>query len=194
MGSASSKKFLESQSQPDDTGHSTADVLVEPPNDTHCWPVSASASTGALGSLENRSGNNLEGLDSPSETQNVIRTWSENSPWGLPIEVGNAASLTSARPPTEMNSVPDSNVSLWPLFTTDADWQLDFDDQFTTLPTSAVKGATPIAVHNLDLSPSYNEPIQGSESLGLSRGMIEYLNLSEKVSANTTIPVKRIII
>jgi hypothetical protein len=46
---------------------------------------------GTLGSLENRSGNNLQGLDSLSETQNFIRTWSENSPWGLPREVGNAA-------------------------------------------------------------------------------------------------------
>ncbi|RQM04530.1 hypothetical protein DH86_00004444 [Scytalidium sp. 3C] len=141
---------------------------------------SAPSSTGTLGSLENRSGNNLQGLDSLSETQNFKRTWSENSPWGLSREVGNATSLTSAPPPTEMSSEPDSNVSLWPLFTTDADWQLDFDDQLTTLPTSAVKGATPIAVNDLDLSQSYNQPIQGSESSGLSRELIEYLTLSEK--------------
>lgn len=155
---------------------------------------SAPSSTGTLGSLENRSGNNLQGLDSLSETQNFKRTWSENSPWGLSREVGNATSLTSAPPPTEMSSEPDSNVSLWPLFTTDADWQLDFDDQLTTLPTSAVKGATPIAVNDLDLSQSYNQPIQGSESSGLSRELIEYLTLSEKVRANATILVKNIII
>ena len=93
-----------------------------------------------------------------------------------------------------MSGVSDSMVSLWPLFTTDAEWQLDFDDQLTTLPTSAVNGATPIAVNDLDLSQSYNQPIQGSESSGLSRGLIEYLNLIEKVSANATILVKRIII
>lgn len=86
--------------------------------------------------------------------------------------------------------MPDSNVSLWPLFTTDADWQLDFDDQFTTLPTSTIKGALPIAVNDLELSPLYSQPMQGSESSGLSRGIVEYLNLSEKVGAHAIILVK----
>jgi hypothetical protein len=93
-----------------------------------------------------------------------------------------------------MSNVPDSNVSLWPLFTTDAEWQFDFDDQLTTRPTSAIKGATPIGVNDLDLFQSYNQPRQGSESSSLSRGMIEYLNLIEKVSADATILVKRIVI
>lgn len=194
MGSVSSKTVPESQAQPDDTRNSTADVLVEPPNDTNCWPVSTSSSTGTLASLDNRSGNNPQGLDSLSETQNFIRTWSGNSPWGLSGEVGNATSLTSAAPPHTVSSVPDSNVSLWPLFTTDGDWQLDFDDSLTTLPTSAMKGVTPITLNDLDLSPSsYSQPIQGSES-GLSRGLIEYLNLTEKVSANATTLVQTIIV
>lgn len=93
-----------------------------------------------------------------------------------------------------MSSVPESNGSLWPLFTTDTDWQMDFADQLTTEPNSAVIGATPIAVNELDLSQSYNQPTQGSESSGLSRGLIEYLNLSEKVSTNATILVKHIVV
>ena len=93
-----------------------------------------------------------------------------------------------------MSSVPESMVSLWPLFTSDTDWQMDFDDQLNTEPTSAVVGATPIAVNELDLSQSYNQPTQCSEPSGLSRGLIEYLHLSEKVSANATILVKYIIV
>ena len=190
----SSKKSPESQSQLDNTGDSTADVLIEPSNDTNCWPVSAPSSTGTLGSLENGPCNNLQGLDSLSETQNFIRNLSENTAWGLQRDVENVTSLPSVPPPTDMGSVPDSNVSLWPLFTTDTDWQMDFDDQLTTEPTSAVVGATPIAVSELDLSQSYNQPAQGSESSGLSRGLIEYLNLSEKVSAHATILVKHVIV
>lgn len=158
--------------------------MVEPPTDTNCWPVSAPSS------LDSRSGNSLQGLESLSENQNFIRTWSGNSPWGISKEMANTTGLTSAPLPTEMSSMPDSNVSLWPLFTTDADWQLDFDDQFTTLPTSTIKGALPIAVNDLELSPLYSQPMQGSESSGLSRGIVEYLNLSEKVGAHAIILVK----
>ena len=187
MGSVSSKKTPEYRSQLDDNGNSTADVLVEPPNGIHCWPVSAHSSTGNLGSLENGSCNNLQGLDPLSENQNFVRTLPENATWGLQREVESVPSLPSVPPPTDMSSVPDSNGSLWPFFTTDTDWQIDFDDQLTTEPNSAVIGATPIAVNELDLSQSYNQPTQGSESPGLSRGLVEYLSLSEKVSANATI-------
>ena len=93
-----------------------------------------------------------------------------------------------------MSGVSDSMVSLWPLFTTDTDWQMDFEDQLTAEPTSAVVGATPTAVNELDLSQSYNQPIQCSEPSGLSRGLIEYLHLSEKVSASAAILVKHIIV
>lgn len=182
VGSAPSEKFPESQPQPNDTARSTGDVLVEPPNDTHGWPASAPSS------LDSRSGNSLHGLDSLSDTQNFIRTWSGNSPWGMPKEMGNTTGPTSAPPPTEMSCIPDSNVSLWPLFTTDADWQLDFDDPLTTLPTGSIKDALPIAVNDLGLSPSYNQPRQGSESSSLSRGLIEYLNLCEKASPTKNFP------
>ena len=192
MGSGSSKKSPESQPQRDDIGNSTADVLIEPPNDNRCWPVSAPSSTGNVGSLEDGSCNPLQGLDSLSETQNFIRSLSENTTWSFQKEVENVTSLPSAPPPTDLSSAPDSNVSLWPLFTSDTDWQMDFDDQIISEPNSAVVGATPIAVHELDLSPSYNQPTQGSESSGLPRGLIEYLNLSEKVSANATILEKTV--
>lgn len=187
MGSVSSKKFPESPSQPDYTRRSTADVLVDSPIETSLCPVSTSPST----VLVNRSGNNLQGLESP-ETQDFIGTWSGNSPWSLPREVGRATSITSVPPPTNMGRLPDSDTSLWPFFTTDAEWQLDFDDQLTTLPTNAVNGATPNAVNDLALSQSYGQPNQGSESSGLSRGLSEYLNLIHKVSANATILVKSI--
>lgn len=199
--SASSKKSPESRSQIDDTGKSTADVLVEPPNDAHWWPLSERSSTGNLGSLENGASNSLGELDLLPESQNVAQIMPENVIWSLPQEVENIPSLHSAQPPTDMSSVPYSNGSLWPLFSPDTDWHIDLDDPSTTLPNSAVTDATPmalneldlsgvdanpIAVRDLDLAQSYKQPTQDSESPGLSSGLIEFLRLSEKVSANAT--------
>lgn len=181
----SSKKSPEYRSQLDDAGNSTVDALVEPPNG---WPVSAHSSTGNLGSLENGSCNNLQGLDPLSENRAYGGALAENVAWGLQGELETVPSISSVPPPTEcMSSVPYSNGSLWPLFSTDTDWQIDFDDQLTTEPNSAVVGATPIPVDELDLSQSYNQPTQDSESPGLSRGLVEYLSLGGKVSANVTI-------
>ena len=192
-GSVSSKKSPEYQSQLDDTGNSAAEVLVEPPNGTHCWPISAHSSTGNLGSLEDGSCNNMQGLAPLSENQNFVRTLPGSAAWSLQTEVESVQSIPSAPPPTDIGGVPDPNGSLWPLFPTDTDWQFDFDDQLTTEPNTTFISAASIAVNELDLSQSYNHPTLGSESAGLSRNLIEYLSLSEKVSSNPTILTSNII-
>lgn len=180
----SSPRSPEYRSQLDDTGNSTADVLIEPPTG---WPVSTHSSTGNLGSLENGSGNDLQGLDALSGNQTFGGALPENVTWGLPREVATVPSLTSVPPPTDMSSVPQSNGSLWPLFSIDTDWQIDFDDRLITEPSSAVIGATPIALNELDPSQLYNQSTQDSESPGLPRFLVEYLSPGGKVSANATI-------
>ena len=180
----SSPKSPEYRSQLDDNGNSTADVLVEPPNG---WPVSAHSSTGTLGSLETGSCNNLQGLDALSENQTFGGALPENATWGLQREVETVSSLPPVPPPTDMSSVPFSNGSLWPLLSIDTDWQIDFDDRLITEPNSVVVGATPIALNELDLSQSYNQPTQDSESPGLPRGLVEYFSPGGKVSAKATI-------
>ena len=64
---------------------------------------------------------------------------------------------------------------------------MNLDDRLITEPNSAITGATPIAVNELDLSQPYNQSSQGCESPGLSRGLVEYLSLGGKVSAKVTI-------
>lgn len=85
-----------------------------------------------------------------------------------------------------MNNVTDSNALVWPLFTTDADWQFDFDMPFTEEHSSASTVASSTALNELDLSQFYNQPTQGFDSAGCSRELIEYLSLSEKVSTDAT--------
>ena len=126
-------------------------------------------------------------LDALSQNQTFGGALPENATWGLQREVETVPSLPSVPPPTDMSSVPSTNGSLWPLFPMDNDWQIDFDDRFITEPTNVVTGATPIALNELDLSQSYNQPTQDSESPGRSRGLVEYLSPSGKVSAKATI-------
>ena len=176
--------FPKSRSQLEDTGNPTADRLIEPPNG---WPVSAHSSTWSLGSLENGSCNNLQGLDALARNQTFEGALLEDATWDLQREVQTFPSLPSVPPPTDMSSVPNPDGFLWRLFTTDNDWQIDFNDRFITEPTSAVLGATPIALNELDLSQSYYQLNQDLESPGLPRGLAEYFSLGGKVSANATI-------
>lgn len=180
----SSPKSPEFRSQLDDIGNSTADVLAEPPNG---WPVSAPSSTGNLGSLENGSSNNLQGLDTLSENQTFGGALSENATWGFQTELAAVSSLPSVQPPTDMSSVPQSNGSLWPLFSIDTDWQLDFDDRLITEPSSTGIGATPVALNELDPSQSYSQSTHDSESPTLPRGLADYLSPGGKVSGNAII-------
>lgn len=81
---------------------------------------------------------------------------------------------------------PESDGSFWPLFPTDTDWQLDFDLPFTTEPNSASTGGTSAALSELDLSQLYNQSTQDCDSAGVSRELIDYLSLGEKVSTDAT--------
>lgn len=142
---------------------------------------------GNLGSLENVSRNNLQGPDAVSENQPFGGALPENATWGLQREVATVPSLPSVPPPTDMTSVPYSDGSLWPLFSIDIDLQIDFDDRLINEPSSTAIGATPMSLNELDLSQSYNQATQESESPGLPRGLVEYLSPGSKVSANAII-------
>ena len=174
----------EYRSQLEGTGNPTVDGQIESPNG---WPVSVHSSTCVPGSLENGSCNNLQGLDALAQNQTFGGALPENATWGHQREVKTVPSLPSVPSPTDMSSVPNPSGSLWPLFSIDNDWQIDFDDRLITEPTRAVIGATPTALNELDMSQSYYQLNQDLESPVLPRRLVEYLSPGGKVSANTTI-------
>lgn len=193
----SSKTSPEDRSPLDDTGNTTADVLVEALNGTQSSSELTLSSTGPVNPLTIGSCNILQGRAPLSEdNQNLGRTLPENSAWSVQTDGDSTHSLPPAPPPTDISSVPDSNGSFWPnadgsfwpLCPTDTNWQLDFDLPFATEPDSgASTGATSTALSELDLSQLYNQPTRGCDSAGVSRELIEYLSLGEKVSTDATI-------
>ena len=183
MESVWSLRSPEHQSQLGDTGNPKADGLVEPQNG---WPVSAHSSTWSHGSLENGPCDKLQGLDALAQNQTFGGALPENATWDPQSGVGTVPSLPSVPPPTNMSSLSNPKGSLWPLFSIDSDWLMDFGDRSITEPISAV-GATPIGLNELDLSQPYCQPNQGLESPGLPRSLVEYSINDGKVSANATI-------
>lgn len=186
VGSVSSKKSPESRSQLDNTGNTAADVLVEAPNGAQLSPGLTLSSTGAAKSLTNGSRNSLQGRASLSDDQNTVRTLLEDATWSVETDQDGTHNLP-APPPTDISNIPDFNAFSWPLFTTDTDWQFDFDIPFTAEHTSASTGASSTAFTELDMSQFYNRPTQGFDSAGCSGELIEYFSLSKKVSTECCI-------
>ena len=184
VGSVSSEKSSESRSQLEDTSNTAADVLVEAPNGAQLSPGLTLSSTGAANSLTNGSRNSLQGRASLPDDQNTVWTLPEDATWSVERDGDGTHNLPPAPPPTDISNVPDSNAFSWPLFTTDTDWQFDFDIPFTAEHTSASTGASSTALTELDMSQFYNRPTQGFDSAGCSGELIEYLSLSEKVSTD----------
>ncbi len=187
VGSVSSDKSPESRSRLDDTGNNAADVLVEAPNGAQLSPGLTLSSTGAANSRTNGSRNILQGRASLSDNQNIVRTLPEDATWSVETDRDGTHNLPPPPPPppppsTDISNVPDSNAFSWPLFTTDTDWQFNFDIPFTAEHTSASTGASSTSLTELDMSQFYNRPTQGFDSAGCSGELIEYLSLSEKVS------------
>lgn len=196
----SSKKSSEiDRSQLDNTGNTTADVLVEVPNGTQSSPRFTLLANVPVDPLVNGSCNILQGR-APllKENQNLGGTPPENSAWIVQTDGDSSHSLPPALPPTGISCMTDpigsfwpaSDGPVWPLSPTDTNWQLDFDLAFTSEPNSASTGATSSTLGELDLFQLYNLSTQGCDSAGVSRDLIEYLSLGEKVSTNATIPVQ----
>ena len=150
---------------------------------------------GPINSPMKGSRNVLQGRAPFSEdNQNLGRTVSENSAWTVQTD---GHSLPPAPPPTELSCITDpigsfwpaSDGPVWPLSPMDTNWQLDFDLPFTSEPHSASTGASSSALDELDLFQLYNQSTQGCDSAEVSRDLIEYLSLGEKVSTNATILV-----
>lgn len=180
VGSVSSEKHPESRSQLDDTVNTAADVLIEAPFGAQTSPGMNFSSNGAANSLTNGSPNSLQGASSLSDDQNTVRTLPENASWSVETDEDGSHNLPPAPPPTDMSNVPDANAFFWPLFTTDNDWQFDFDIPFNTEHASAPTDASSTTLTDLDMSQFYNRPTQGFDSAGCSRELIEYLSVSEK--------------
>ena len=124
--------------------------------------------------------------------QKLGRTVSENSAWTVQTDE-DSLPPPPPPPPTELSCITDptgsfwpaSDGPVWPLSPMDTNWQLDFDIPFTSEPHSASTGASSSALDELDLFQLYNQSTQGCDSAEVSRDLIEYLSLGEKVSANT---------
>ena len=193
----SSKNSPEARSPRDDPGNTTTDFFVEALNGTQSSSGSTLSSTGPVTPLINGPCNILQGKAPFSEDNlNLGRNLPEISTWSVQTDGDSThSSLPPAPQLTDISSVPDSNGSFWPdsdgsswpLFPTDTDWQLDFDLPFTTAPNSASTGGTSAALSELDLSQLYTQSTQGCDSAGISRELIEYLSLGEKVSTDATI-------
>lgn len=185
VGSMSPEKSPESRSQLDDTGNTAAEVLVEASIGAQLSPGLILSSTGAASSLESGSRNSLQGRASISDDQSTVQNLPEDATWSVETDEDGSHNYLPPPPPTDINNVLDSNAFFWPLFTTDSQWQFDFDIPFTAEHTSASTGASSTAFTELDMSPFDNRPTQGSDSAGCSKELIEYLSFSEKVSTDT---------
>ena len=130
-----------------------------------------------------------------TDSQNLGGTLPENSGWSIQTDGDSTHSFPPAPPPMDKSSVPDPNgffwpdsdESFWPPFQRNTSCQVDFDLPFTAEPGSASIDATSSALSELDLSQLYNHSIQGCDAAEISRDLIEYLSLGQKVSTDVTI-------
>ena len=183
VGSVSSDSRPESRSQIDNKDNTAADFLVEAPN-PQVSPGSTISSIGPAKSLKNGSRNSMQERASFSDDQNTVRTLTEDAAWSVATDADGTYNLLQAPLLTDLSNVADSNAFPWPLFTTDTDWQFDFDIPFTDDPTSASGDTSSIALTELDMCQYSNRPTQGLDPAGCSRELIEYLGLGEKVSTD----------
>ncbi|MCJ1321198.1 hypothetical protein MMC15_006542 [Xylographa vitiligo] len=185
VGSVSSDKSAECRSPLDDTSNTAADVHVEATNGVQVSPGPTFSPIRIANPLVNGLCNSLPGRPSLSDHRNTVRTVPEDAAWSIATDRNGALDLPPVPPPTDIRIVPDSDAFSWPLFTTDADWEFDFDIPFTAEQTSASTDASSTVLNELEVSQLYNRPTQGFDSAGCSGQLIEYLSLSEKVSIDT---------
>lgn len=152
------------------------------PHGAQSLPVSTLSVTGAAKSRMIGSRNTLQERASLSNDQSTARTIPEDATWGVGIDGDGTYDLPLAPTPIDTSNAPDSNAALWPFFTTDDDWQLDFDIPFMAEHTSESTGGSSTALTELDMTQFNNRPPQDLDSAGGSEDLIEYLSLGEKVS------------
>ena len=201
MGLVSPKTSRDDLSQLDDTGNTTADVLVEALNSTQSSSSSSSSEWNSLlaepvNPIVNESCNILQGrVPHLENNQNLGGTLPEDFGWSVGTVGDSTLSLPPAPLSMDISSVPDPNGivwpdlkgSFWPHCQRDLISQLDFDLPPPAEPDTASTSASSSALSELDLSQLYNQSTQGFDSAGVSRDIIDYLSLGEKVSTNTII-------
>ena len=178
IGSALFEKSPESRSQLNYTRNTDADVSIEAPNAAQSSPGLTFSSTEAVSSLTIDSRDSLQGRASLLDDHNTVRTQRDSATWDIESDGDVTHNLPPSPPPMDIMNVPNSNTLPWPLFTTDTDWQFNFDTPF------ASTGATSTSLTGTDLSQLYIPPTQDFDFGGCPRELLEYLSLSEKVSNN----------
>ncbi|KAL9079456.1 MAG: hypothetical protein Q9157_001665 [Trypethelium eluteriae] len=103
-----------------------------------------------------------------------------DGPWVLDIGQDNLQNISAPSQTADRSNVQDCNAFSWPLFTSETDWQLDFDMPFTAERNDLSTGASPNALTELDASHFYHQSAQCLDSTGSSAELIEYLSLNEK--------------
>ncbi|MCJ1285674.1 hypothetical protein MMC26_005015 [Xylographa opegraphella] len=180
VGSVSSEKSAESRSQLDDTGNAAADVHTEAPTNVPLSPGFRLASSGTVNPLVTGPRSSLQGRPLFSDDPNTAGTVPGDASWGVETFRDSTHNLPPVLPPTDIRTVPDADAFSWPLFTTDADWEFDFEIPFTTETTSASTDASSTALNELEVSQFHNRPPPGFDPAGRPGQLIEYLSLGEK--------------
>lgn len=174
------------QSELSQIHNTAANTLIETSSGALSSPASTLASTGAATSLTNGPHNILQGRTSLSDDRNTARTLPEDGTWSVGTGQDGIHNLPPAPPGTATSNTTDSNGFSWSLFAPDTDWQFDLGLPFAPDHPSASTGPGSTALTDLEMSRFYNQPSKGFDSAGCSGDLLEYLNLSEKVSGSTT--------
>ena len=184
VGSVSSEKYPKSRWEFDDTGNATTNVLIEAPDGAQPSPGLTLSSTGPANSLTIGSRDSLLGRASLLNDHNTVRTLPDNATWSIESDRNVTHNLPPSPTPTDIINEPSSNALSWPLFTTDTNWEFNFDTPFTAEQTTASTVASSTTLTELDLSQICIPPTQGFDSGGCPRELLEYLSLGEKVSTD----------
>ncbi|KAL9082500.1 MAG: hypothetical protein Q9165_008877 [Trypethelium subeluteriae] len=187
VGSASPEKLPDIRLQVDEIRNSPIDALTDAPNVAELSPLSTLSSTGAASSLASGSYNTLQGGASVSHDNDMVPALlgksGNDGPWVLELGQDNLQNVSAPSQKTDVRNVQDCNTFSWPLFTSETDWQLDFDMPFTAERNDLSTAVSSSALTEPDAPHFFNRSAQCLDPTKSSGELIEYLSLNEKVSA-----------
>lgn len=107
----------------------------------------------------------------------------EGAFWSGGAEAEEICSLSMPQASQDFSDMVNGNNALWSPFSTDSDWQFNFDAASSTEPSSASTGHRSNTWSDLDTSQPDSRPASRSvEPTECSSDLLEYLRLNEKVS------------
>lgn len=185
----SSKAAPNIRSRLDNTGNTATDIIIEASDVTQLSAGFIPPTIRAADSLTRRSCDNFQARTSLVDDQDLAQTFPEDATCSVRTDLCHLpppASSPTPPPLMDMCGILDSNAFSWPPFTTNSDWQFDFDIPIMAEHAGASRGASSATLPELDPYELFNRPTQGLGSTSFSRDLIEDDNTSEKVGVNST--------